>query len=173
MRNLILIVFVLVSMLAHSQKDKESILEELKSETISGSIRFPNKTGSTKIVYKICEEWSENIEFLKTHITDYEIEELEKNENATLNVIALVSKLERKNEKEYAIEILNTLIETEVKYISTGCYDAISTMSIAYYFLFLISDSYLIFKPKFELSKEEKQDFENRILIAEREYLRD
>tara|TARA_R110002124_G_scaffold218038_1_gene383890 strand:+ start:300 stop:572 length:273 start_codon:yes stop_codon:yes gene_type:complete len=89
-----------------------------------------------------------------------------------LNVIGIIGELEKNNTKEYALELMNDLIKSENKFIAYGCSDAISTKPINNFFLYLITEENLFFKPDFKLNKKEVQQLENEILIAENKYWR-
>ena len=146
-------------------------MEELKKETINPSIRLSKKSDSTKIiVYRLCERWSDQIEYLKNDSSESEIINLLIDENAALNIIGLIIRLDRKNKKEYAKELLNELISWDVNYMSIGCSDSINTMPIASYFLYILTSKNLFFKPDFRMKKKEIKAFENKIIVAEKEY---
>jgi hypothetical protein len=146
---------------------------ELRNKTVESGITFRKKSDSTKIVvYRLCEPWADKVSYLKSNLTDTEIKELKADKNASMNIIGLITELEKNNTKEYAIKIIDDLIKIDGKYMSYGCSDAISTMPISKYFLYLLTDGNFFFKPDFKLKKKEIIEIENKILIAENKYWR-
>ncbi|WP_445749951.1 hypothetical protein [Polaribacter sp.] len=149
-------------------------MTELRNETATNSgITLRKKSDSTKInVYRLCERWAEKVAYLKSNLTNTEIAELKTDKNASLNIIGLVSELEKNNTKEKAIRILKDLMKSDIKFISFGCSDAISTMPISQYYLSLITDNNLFFKPKFKLKNKEIRQLKKEIINAENKFWR-
>ena len=146
---------------------------ELRNKTVENGITIRKKSDSTQIiVYRLCERWADKVSYLKSNLTDTEIKELKTDKNTSMNIIGMITDLEKNNKKDYAIEIIDDLIKKDGKYMSYGCSDAISTMPITQYFLYLLTDSNFFFKPDFKLRKKEIRQIENKILIAENKFWR-
>lgn len=127
---------------------------------------FQKKSDSTKIIiYRFCEHWTEVMN-LKSNLSGEELLELTKNENATLNIIGLIYKLEKNNKKEYAIRLIQNLIDSEKKFIGYGCSDAITSRPIEQFFLYLITEKNLLFEPDFDLNESEVDRIERKILVS-------
>jgi hypothetical protein len=173
LRKLIFITIIFKSFFVLSQTEKDSILTELRNKTVESGITIRKKSDSTQfIVYRLCERWADKVSYLKSNLTDTEIKELKAEKNASMNVVGLITELEKNNTKEYAIEIIDDLIKIDGKYMSYGCSDAISTMPISNYFMYLLTNSNFFFKPDFKLKKKEIRHIENEILMAENKFWR-
>ena len=129
------------------------------------------KSDSTKIiVYRLCERWAEKVNFLTNNLTEIEIIELETDKNASINIIGLVSRLEKNNTKGFAIEQINILLNRDIKFMNIGCSDAISTNSVSRYLLYLMTYDNQFFKPSFKLRKREIKKLKEKILISETKF---
>ena len=170
MKKLIFISVFLNSIFVFSQTEKDAILKELRNDTSFSGIII-TRPDATKIrVYQLCERWADKVSYLKLNLTESEIAELKSEENASMNIIGLITELEKNNTKEFAINIFNDLIKMNEKNMRYGCSDAISIMPISRYFLLIITKDNPFFKPNFKLTKKEIQEFENKILFAGNNY---
>jgi len=134
-------------------------------------LKIIKKSNSNEVVvYRLCESWSDKIDYLKSELTDLEIKKLKTEQNGSMNIIGLITELEKNNNKEYAIEIIDNLLKTKLKHIISGCYDNVFSRSISGYFLYLLSKDNLLFKPDFKLKRKEIKQIKSRILIAENEF---
>jgi hypothetical protein len=154
----LIIIVTFIPLFVFSQTKKDSILNNLKTKSIETKIVLRKSDDSTKtIVYKFCEDWSEQVSFLKSNLTGKEISELKLSKNSALKLIGIICDLENENTKASAIKILNQLIDSKKEYLSYLCnYDVISTKSLSSYVLKLISEENNFFNPNFLLN-----DFEN------------
>lgn len=172
MIKFVFLMLVFNSVFVFSQTKKDSILVELRNKTAKSGITFKRNTDSIeKVVYILCEKWADEVSFLKSTLTDSEIEELKAENNASMNMIGLITELEKNNTKEYAIGMVNDLIEIDGKYIDYRCSDAILIKPISSVLLYLLTSNNFFFKADFNLKKEEIIQLENKILTTERNRL--
>jgi len=170
LRKLILIALIFNSIFVFSQTKKDTIIFNFKNQISSSSLSRENsKTGEIKKwkVFKFCSEWINEIEYLASIVTNEEVIDFKKDENATLNIIGIIIDLKRNIYKEFALSELDKLIKKPTKYVSIGCYDAMSVYSISYYFLYLLQSKNEVFRPNFELRKKEITEWEIKIMVDE------
>ena len=170
MRKLIFISLIFNSIFVFSQTKKDTIISKFKNQVKNTTLSQKNsKTGEVKKwkVYGFCSEWNTDIKYLQKNLTEKELTDLNNDENATLNLVAIIIKLNKNNQKEFALSELNELINKPTKYISNGCYDAMTVYPLSHYFLYLYQGESEVFKPNFKLSKKEKSKLEVRIMLDE------
>jgi len=173
LRNLITYIIILFSLCVFSQSKKDSIISDLKILTADSGYTIRKKNDSTKnkfIVYRLCESWAEKVNYLKLNLTEKDIADFELKKNASMHVIAIISKLEKNNSKDCAIAEIDKLLKGEMKLMNVGCSDAISTNSISRYLLYLMTYDNPFFQPDFKLRKREVKKLKEKILIIENKF---
>ena len=97
-----------------------------------------------------------------------EIKELKEAENTTLKAVGILSELNKNNNKEFALKILDDLIKSSKnEHLCHGCYDALSFYSLVRFTFYLIGEKSPFFEPKFRLKKKELKNIELKILLSE------
>lgn len=159
-----LLLFFLLFNCFSSQSKKDSIINFIKND--SKNVGISLRKDSTKIiVYKLCERWYKEIEFLKENLSSEEINHWKNDENATLNIIALISQIQKNGNKIFVREIVeNEINKTAHKLMTSNCSDAISIMPQELFLLELIQNKNLFLFLDFKLSKKEFKKYRNQIL---------
>ncbi len=170
MKKLIFILFIFYSTLVLSQTKTDSIISEFKNQIRNTVLTQKNEeTGKIKKykVYGFCPEWIEEITYLSNELSSNELSDLMNDENASLNLAAIIIDLRNNNSKDYALSRLDDLINKPIKFISYGCYDAITFSSLERFILRLFQNNSDLFRPNFELSEKEITELEIKIMIDE------
>ena len=151
-----------------SQENKDQIIFELKELTANSGFFYINKTDSTKTtVYQLCNHWSDKVNQLRKNLDSTDIENLINDQNAAINVLGYIFKLEKNNIKENAIDILNEMMSSKIKFMKSSCSDANSTYSHYRYLLMLMTNENPYFKADFEFKKKELEKLKNRMMAIE------
>lgn len=157
--------FLLFTCIIYGQNRKDSIINFIRND--SQKLGISLRKDSLQIpVYKLCERWYKEIDFLKRNLSNAEIANLENDENASLNIIALISKIQKNEKKSFVKEILEEEINRNShKLFSKNCSDAISILPKELFLLELIQNKNFFLSINFKLSKKELQNYRNQILL--------
>jgi len=155
MTKYLLIILILNSILTFSQTKVDSLIIDIYKKSIDNRIVVRPSESKLLIVYKFCDDWNEEINYLKKELNESQILELENDKNGTFNLIGLLSNLERNNSKEFALVQLKKLEKKETKMISIGCGDAFSTLTLNDFYLKLLTEKNNFITTKFKLTPEE------------------
>jgi hypothetical protein len=165
-------IILLLPFIGLSQSNKDSVILELSrlsTETTITLTKTKDSLDKKFIAYRLCSTWIDKVNYLKSSLSIEELEMLKNDENATLNAISIITSLERNNTKVFARKTLENLLQNEIKFMSQGCSDAVSTITLSEYILYALTKQNPYFKPNFRFRKREVKKFENR--IKNKEYL--
>ena len=168
MKTILTIILLIFTTVSFSQETQVEVLKELKKLTSDSGHYIKNKNDSTKIiVYQLCDNWSEKAKQLENLTSKSELKSLIKDENAAINILGYIFKLNVENKKEVAEQILYQMMDDEMKFIKSSCGDAYSSYSYFRYLLKLMTTQNPYFEADFKFKKRELKKIKDKMIAVE------
>ena len=168
MRINIMLVIAFATNQCFAQTKKDTIISKMKKLSTQSTVIIKSEKVDSIKVFEFSYDWKNDIDFLLDKMTNDEIISLKKNKNASLNLVGYIIDFRKNNSKGYILNSIQELINAKKnKYLFHGGYDTTAITSLERCLLNLIEEKNSFFKPDFNITQDEINAIEGKILISE------
>ncbi|WP_046745426.1 hypothetical protein [Kordia zhangzhouensis] len=151
MKNIIYLI-LLVPIFIFGQSKSEKIIDDFKKMSREKGIYVQSPGGEPEPVFQFCEKEKKKILKLDKLINDEELESLKSSDNGTIKFIGYLISAKRNNNKNYVLNLLNSVTEEKKIYMAWGCERNESSFSYQMYLLRVLSVKNSLFEPKYNMT---------------------
>lgn len=145
------------------------LLTKIIDESQSGvTIRHSNSMEEFN-ARRICQHSYQIIDSLNDLLNNEQAEELFTCDNPVLKSVGFIIYCKR-NDKENFINKFRQFLNQRTGFMTSGCSDAIRTISFQQYCFEILNHQNLLYKPQFRLAKKEEKKLTNELLDYEDEF---